>query len=125
MKKIAKKFICSIICLCLSIIGCIAITERNYWWGTEYYAQAHEIASLRWKLQEMFNWVSAGNAIFAGAVGFQLAGPPGALAGEIVTAAQQIAMNRLITDLECWEYRGRAIIVSLPGAIQGWNIREQ
>ena len=126
MKKIAKKFICSIMCLSLSVMSCFAWTEKKYFWGSEYYVQANEIKIFKLHLKSIFNPIKTVNGVAAGIGGaVMLTGPVGLGVGigtAVGAGAQQIAMDGLINELERRSYMGRAIFVSLPGIIQGWRV---
>lgn len=131
-KKLYRRLYCVIVCMVLFVANCAAVTVKKHWWGAEYYLASHEIAEFRLNAQDLFNKIEAANqgtAIVAGVLGVTVAGPIGgaaaAASAEGYAVAQQTAITGLITDLERWELKGIAIIVSLPKVIQGWSIKAQ
>lgn len=123
-KKLYRRLYCVIVCMMLFVANCAAVTVKKYWWGNEYYLENHEITEFRLNAQDLFRKISIANQAAACAAGL-LAGAPGVIAGETVAVAQQTAIDGLITDLERWEIKRIAIIVSLPKIIQGWSIKAQ
>lgn len=123
-KKFYRRLFCGIICSVMFAVNCSAVTVKKHWWGEEYYVASHEITEFRLNIQSILQKVSLANrtvALAAAVVG----GVHGAIAGEVVAEAQQMAIDSLLTDLERWENKKVDIIVSLPGPIQGWSIKEQ
>lgn len=123
-KKLYSILFCCLICSLMLIINCSAVTVKKHWWGEEYYLASHEVTEFRLNAQSVFQKISLANRATEVASGI-IAGVHGAIAGAVVVEAQQIAIDSFITDLERWENKKVDIIVSLPGVIQGWSIKEQ
>lgn len=122
-KKLYLKLFCGIICSVILSVNCSAVTVKKHWWGEEYHVANNEISDFRLDTQSMLQKVQFANRVTQ-AVASAVGGVPTAIASEVVVEAQQISIDSLITDLERWEKKNVNIIVSLPGAIQGWSIKE-
>ena len=122
-KKLYRKLFCGVICSLMLAVNCSAVTVKKHWWGREYYVSSNEISDFRIEQQSILQKIQFSNRltqVIASSVG----GVHTAIASEIVVEAQQMAIDSLLTDLERWEKKNVNIIVSLPGAIQGWSIKE-
>ena len=96
---------------------------KKHWWGEEYHVASNEISDFRLDIQSELNIVQVANRLTQAVVSV-VGGIPATIASEVVVEAQQISIDSLINDLERWEKKNVNIIVSLPGAIQGWSIKE-
>ena len=105
-------------------INCSAVTVKKHWWGQEYYVSSNEIPDFRIEQQSILQKIQFSNRVTQ-AIASSVGGVHTAIASEIVVEAQQMSIDAFITDLERWEKKNVNIIVSLPGAIQGWSIKEQ
>lgn len=122
-KKLYRKLFCGIICSLMLAVNCSAVTVKKHWWGREYYVSSNEISDFRIEQQSILQKIQFSNRLTQ-AVASAMGGIPATIASEIVVEAQQMSIDSLITDLERWEKKNVNIIVSLPGAIQGWSIKE-
>lgn len=123
-KKLYFKLFCAIIFSLILPINCSAVTVKKHWWGQEYYVASHEIPDFRIEQQSILQKIQFSNRITQ-AIASSVGGVHTAIASEIVVEAQQMSIDAFITDLERWEKKNVNIVVSLPGAIQGWRIKEQ
>ena len=129
-KNFFRGMCCGIICLILFVSNCFAVTIKEHWWGNEYYMKCDEIAEFRLNVQDLSEDINRVNQGVATGIGITslFTGPVvggAAIVAEGIAQAQSEALQRLITDLERWESKGKAIIVSIPKIIQGWNIKAQ
>ena len=122
-KKLYRKLFCGVICSLMLAINCSAVTVKKHWWGEEYHVASNEISDFRLDIQSELNVVQVANRLTQAVVS-AVGGIPATIASEVVVEAQQISIDSLINDLERWEKKNVNIIVSLPGAIQGWSIKE-
>jgi len=100
---------------------CFAKRTELFWWGKEVYLEAGEIAEYRINLDNNFNKTKSELDI-EGKISrvCKLAG----ITAPEFTIEIHTCVENLISELEHWETKGKAIVIKVPNDIYGWSISE-
>ncbi len=125
-KKLRLRLYCFIACMILFVANCAAKKVEEFWWGKKISLESNEIKEYRLEVSSYLKKILAAHTVTTvGSYFIPAIGPACGTTMSLLTAAEDLSISLLLNTIESWEGKGKAIVIKLPHAIQGWEVYAQ